>query len=307
MKTKTPVLDALAIIVCVSVFGFLAVVEAAPELVALAKNPRIDPACSTFQAIYGIRTHRIATEAAQDIRGRSTLLKDDSRGYHQWATPQGDYWVPKTTDDALWFLLGQQQRDIYDEGEASVRPDDVVLDCGAHIGVYTRTALKRGARLVVAIEPAPENLECLRRNFSSEIATGRVIVYTKGVWSKDALLPMHMNRNSAGDSFILDLDPGQPVINLPLTTIDEVVSELRLTRVDFIKMDIKGAEVQALEGAKHTLAVYHPRMSIASEHLENDPEMIPKTVLGANPHYAVQCGSCYAEHGVTRPEILHFF
>lgn len=103
----------------------------------------------------------VATEAAPDIRRRSTLLKEDSSGYHQWATPQGNYWVPELTDDALWILLGQQQRDIYDEGEAAVKPGDVVLDCGAHIGVFTRTALKRGASIVVAIEPAPENLECL--------------------------------------------------------------------------------------------------------------------------------------------------
>ena len=73
----------------------------------------------------------VATEAAPDIRRRSTLLKEDSSGYHQWATPQGNYWVPELTDDALWILLGQQQRDIYDEGEAAVKPGDVVLDCGA--------------------------------------------------------------------------------------------------------------------------------------------------------------------------------
>lgn len=220
---------------------------------------------------------------------------------------QGKYWVPGLTDDALWFLLGQQQRDMYDEGEATVKPGDVVLDCGAHIGVFTRTALKRGARIVVAIEPAPENLECLRRNFAEEISAGRVIVYPKGVWNKDDFLPMHTNRNSAGDSFVLDLDPGQQTIKLPLTTIDTIVSELRLPRVDFIKMDIKGAEVQALQGATHTLASYQPRMSIASEHFENDPETIPKTVMEANPRYRVKCGSCYVRNGVTRPEILHFF
>lgn len=307
MKTKTPVLDALAILVSVLVFGLLAVVKVAPELIAIAKNRKIAPVCTTFQAIYGLRTHIAATEAAPEIERRSTLLKEDSMGYHEWATPQGNYWVPKMTDDALWILLGQQQLDIYDEGEAAVKPGDVVLDCGAHVGVFTRTALKRGARIVVAIEPAPENLECLRRNFSNEIRMGRVIVYPKGVWAKDDFLPMHMNRNSAGDSFVLNLDPGQQSIMLPLTTIDQIVSELGLPRVDFIKMDIKGAEVQALQGAMNTLASYQPRMSIAADHLENDPETIPKTVLIANPRYRVKCGSCYVEDGATRPGILHFF
>ena len=310
MKTKTPVLDACTIVLSVLAFGLFALIAmayVAPELIAIAVNRKIAPVCSTFQAIYGLRTHIVATEAAREIKRRSTLLKEDSRGYHEWATPQGNYWVAKMTDDALWILLGQQQRDIYDEGEAAVKPGDVVLDCGAHVGVFTRTALKRGAWIVVAIEPAPENLECLRRNFSNEIRMGRVIVYPKGVWAKDDFLPMHMNRNSAGDSFVLNLDPGQQSIMLPLTTIDQIVSELGLPRVDFIKMDIKGAEVQALQGAKHTLAFHYPRMSIASEHLENDPETIPKTVMIANPRYRVKCGSCYVRNGATRPEILHFF
>jgi len=310
METKAHALDALAIVVsllALGLFTFIAMANFAPELIAIAENRRIAPVCSTFQVIYGLRTHRVAAKAAPDIRRRSILLKKDSNGYHQWATPQGTFWVPELTDDALWILLGQQQRDIYDEGEAAVKPDDVVLDCGAHVGVFTRTALKRGARIVVAIEPAPENLECLRRNFVEEISMGRVIVYPKGVWNKDGFLPLHMDRNSAGDSFVLDLDPGEQVIKLPLTTIDQIVSELRLPRVDFIKMDIKGAEVQALQGAMHTLASHYPRMSIASEHLEDDPETIPRTVMAANPRYRVKCGSCYVENGAARPEILHFF
>jgi FkbM family methyltransferase len=278
-----------------------------PPLVNLALNPKVAPVCSTVQAIYGLRTHIAATDAAPGIRRRSKLLKTDPSGYHQWATPLGSYWIPELTDDALWILLGQQQRDIYDEGRAAVKPGDVVLDCGAHIGVFTRTALKRGASMVVAIEPAPENLECLRRNFAEEIKSGRVVVYPKGVWDKDDFLPMHVNRNSAGDSFVLELDPGQPVIKLPLTTIDQIASELRLSRVDFIKMDIKGAEVPALQGAAHTLASYQPRMSVASEHLETDPKTIPMTVLRANPRYRVDCGSCVVDNGTTRPEVLHFY
>lgn len=309
MKTEKRVLSRVRFVVWLA-FGllmYIVMVRVAPPLVNFALNPRVVPVCSTFQAIYGLRTHIAATEAAPKIRRRSTLLKRDTRGYDEWATPLGNYWVPKMTDEALWILLGQQQRDIYDEGEASVRPGDVVLDCGAHVGVFTRTALRRGASLVVAIEPVPENIECLRRNLSDEIRKGRVIVYPKGVWSKDDILPMHMDRNSAGDSFVLNLDPGQQVVNLPLTSIDHIVAELHLPRVDFVKMDIKGAEVEALQGATHTLATYHPRMSIASEHLKNDPKTIPETVMAANPHYRVKCGSCYVLNGATRPEILHFF
>ena len=74
---------------------------------------------------------------------------------------------------------------IYGTGARGVQPGDVVLDCGANIGIFSKTALASGARLVVAVEPAPDTLECLRRNLGREIAERRVIVYPKGVWDHD--------------------------------------------------------------------------------------------------------------------------
>jgi FkbM family methyltransferase len=73
-----------------------------------------------------------------------------------------------------------------------VRPGDIVIDCGAHVGVFTHTALARGASQVVAVEPEPSNLECLRRNFATEIATGRVIVVGVGVWDSPGILRLNI-------------------------------------------------------------------------------------------------------------------
>ncbi len=287
--------------------AFFVMRQVTPYLVIFMLNPKVSSACSTGAAIYGLHTHIAALESALKIRDESKRLQRDPAGYDQWSTPLGNYWIPKLTASALWIILGEQQRDIYDEGPVTVRPGDIVLDCGANVGVFTRTALRRGAKTVVAIEPAPENLECLRRNLQEEVRSGRVVVYPKGVWNKGASLPMHVNRNSAGDSFVLDPDPGHGSLALPLTTLDAIVSELHLPRVDFIKMDIEGAEVPAIEGAKLTIRSYRPRMSVASEHLPNDAETIPSAVLAIDPRYRVRCGACYVEDGFTRPEVLHFF
>src|SRR5262252_2026765 len=80
---------------------------------------------------------------------------------------------------------GEQKRNIYG---GRIHAGDVVLDAGANVGVFVRKALWAGASKVIAIEPAPENLECLRRTFAHEVARGQVVIYPKGVWGRPDVL-----------------------------------------------------------------------------------------------------------------------
>ena len=75
--------------------------------------------------------------------------------------------------------------------------------------------------------------------------------------------------NTTGDSFVLGRNQANKV-KVPLTTIANLAIELKLPRVDFVKMDIEGAEKEALRGGAETIRRYHPRMAIASEHLPDD-------------------------------------
>jgi FkbM family methyltransferase len=184
---------------------------------------------------------------------------------------------------------------------------DVVLDCGADVGVYTREALVQGARLVVAIEPSPLNLECLRRNLAAETAAGRVIIYEKGVWDKDDFLTITVvPGNPAADTFVMNPQGGQAGPKLPRTSIDKLVAELKLDRVDYIKMDIEGAEQRAIRGAAETLRRFHPRLALSSYHLAEDPEKIPELVRSAWSGYRMECGPCTWANGIVRPDVLYF-
>ena len=93
---------------------------------------------------------------------------------------------------------------------------------------------------------------------------------------------------------------------MPLTTIDELVSELKLRRVDFIKMDIEGAEKRALLGARSTLVTYEPQLAIATEHLLDDGEVNPLAVLKLSPSYQVECGPCVDMGSSVTPDVLYF-
>jgi hypothetical protein len=77
--------------------------------------------------------------------------------------------------------------------------------------------------------------------------------------------------------------------------------------VDYIKMDIEGAEQRALAGAAGTLAKFHPRLSLASYHVPSDPVKMPALVKAAWPGYGMECGPCF-ETGerLIRPDVLYF-
>ena len=276
------------------------------RLFALAVVGR-SPACTMAEAIKADENLRLQIRYNDEIIKASKLLETDQGGYQLWDTPAGRFWIPSGSRWVLPFNLAEQKRRIYGNDRQSARAGDTVLDCGANVGVTVRVWLAAGAKQVVAIEPAPENIESLRRNFKDEIAAGRVILYPKGVWDKDEVLPMQIDpNNSAADSFLIHREGGTEVRGIPLTTIDKLVNELKLDRVDFIKMDIEGAEPKALIGGRETIAKYHPRMALCTYHAPDHPQKVPELARAAWAGYTVECGPCAEANHAVRPDVLYF-
>jgi FkbM family methyltransferase len=258
--------------------------------------------CTLAESFQGEALSRLQFQNVNEIRSSSKVVRKDDR-YSLWNTPAGEYWMPTASGDALIYDLGEQKRNIYG---TRIRPGDIVLDAGANVGVFTRKALWAGAAKVIAIEPAPENLECLRRNFAAEIADGRVLLYPKGVWDKDDVLKLRVDpTDSAKDTFVRQIENAQ-YVEVPLTTIDKLVAELRLPKVDFIKMDIEGAEQKAVAGAKNTIAKFRPRMALCIYHVKGDEAMVPKLVREAVSDYTVT-KTCLCAQDRIQPEVAFFY
>jgi len=278
-----------------------------PLRLAAIKAAGRSPYCPMGNALLADRNLQTQIQDHNEILRQSKVVEKDPAGYHLVETPHGRWWIPAGNDFVLPWNLAEQQREIYGTGDRAVQAGDVVLDCGANVGVWTRTALDRGASLVVAFEPAPENIESYRRNFREPIGAGRVVLVPKGVWDKEDVLVLRRDpRNSAADTFVM-LPGATDSVQAPLTTIDRVVADLKLPRVDYIKMDIEGAEARALAGARETLARFHPRLSIAAEHSAQDPVKIPEAVKAAWAGYTLTCGPCLeTDDGHVRPDVLYF-
>jgi FkbM family methyltransferase len=302
-RTARALLSAAGVIAIAALAGYS---YAPVRLFAIAAAGR-SPVCPLANALQAADNERDQVRFKDEIFSASRLRQKEPAGFEQWETPMGTYWIPDGSKYVLPWNLAEQKRKIYGTGSGAVQAGDVVLDCGANVGVFTREALKAGARLVVAIEPAPENIECLRRNFPDEIAGGRVVVYPKGVWDRDDELTLNIDpHNSAADSFLIERTGGHQGAKAPLVPIDKLVSELNLSQVNFIKMDIEGAEQRALRGAQATIARFHPRMALSAYHTPGDPERIPELVRQAWTGYRMECGPCAEANGRVRPDVLYF-
>ena len=298
-----PILAVVTVVVAAG--GFYAARRAHAALVLSHVAGGRATGCSLVQSFEGDVLFQAQTAAASEQWRSSRQAEKDGNGFARWDTPQGSFWMPAATGADLLYDLAEQQRNIYGTGEMAVHSGDVVLDCGANIGVYTRKSLNAGAKLVVAIEPAPENVECLRRNFAREIEAGRVIVYPKGVWNRDDVLTLNVDpKNSARDSFVVAVGPG--ALQVPLTTIDKLVAELHLARVDQIKMDIEGAEQKAIAGARDTIWRFHPRMALCVYHQKDDPVAVPRMVQQIHSGYRTKM-TCLATPEHIIPEVALFY
>jgi FkbM family methyltransferase len=226
------------------------------------------------------------------------LKRDGSLALYD--TPIGPIWY-KVGSWTLPAVVEENQSDPY-MLHSTIKRGDVVLDVGANVGTDTKSALDAGAGLVVAIEPEPATLECLRRNLAGEIRDKRVVIVPKGAWDKDDTLMLHVDNADAGGSSLIWQKNGASV-PVPLTTIDRMVQELNLQRVDLIKMDIEGAEKYALLGARETIRRYHPRLSLVLEHRLDDVDVLPAVARELYPGYHLTLTPCTKTMTLVHPEV----
>jgi FkbM family methyltransferase len=264
------------------------------------------PVCPVGKALKS-RSHLEELGQIKDRIFLASKLVQEDNGLELWDTPKGPFWIPKGNRYVLPFNLAEMEDRVYGEGEHFIRPGDIVLDCGASVGDFTREALKAGAAKVIALEITPSSIECLRRNLAGEIAAGKVVVYPKGVWDKDDTLMMYVDETNFAANTVVGGTGLQPSVQVPLTTIDKIVAELGLPRVDFIKMDVEGAEPNAIAGARETIQRFKPRLAIAAEHKPEDQFELPKAVRNIRGDYQMKCIECLEMKGRIQPDVLVFW
>jgi FkbM family methyltransferase len=143
---------------------------------------------------------------------------------------------------------------------------DVVIDAGAFNGILMSIfALQVGpSGRVLAFEPDAINHRKTRRNWELNGRPGHVEIIPTGLWDCETDIEF-CERGALGSSAFWD-GPGGAMVKIHTKTLDQVVTERTLDRVDFVKMNIEGAEIKALEGAGKTIRQFKPHFAISSDH-----------------------------------------
>lgn len=151
--------------------------------------------------------------------------------------------------------------------------DESYVDLGAYDGDSVAELLDYtgGARRVLALEPDARNFRKLTRRFAGNPL---VEAYQVGAWECDTLLPFaaKAGRNSTLGGGVMT----------QMRAVDSLLSGAPAT---LIKLDVEGAEAQALAGAARTIWAHAPKLEVALYHRVGDFFELPLLVRGLHPAY----------------------
>ena len=222
------------------------------------------------------------------------------------------HWPPETKTAFLGIIFNEvftpfnKNPHAYEAGKVAISRSDWVIDAGASEGFFVRYALERGAN-VLAVEPIQKFAEALKRTYSREILEGRVLILNAGLGARPGTARVNIRENMIFASTVSEVGGEGEII--PITTVDEILEKGIIPTVNFIKMDIEGAENSAMRGAEETLRKLQPKLSIAVYHEYDNARIVDRLVMQAQPAYRVSYRGLLTRqwNGLPRPWMLHAY
>jgi FkbM family methyltransferase len=212
-------------------------------------------------------------QQADEVRRAGHLWSDDaSRGEYlaqvRWRLT-GDFSLPAPVQHTAYFPLEL----------CPLTDHEVFVDCGAYDGDSIRTFLdqpKKSFKKIYGFEPDPANFRKLREEVSLRAERDSITLQCAAVGAHNGSVTFSGDGNEASS-----VGKGEMVVNC--ITLDEVLSG---TEPTYIKMDIEGAELDALNGARKIIQRHSPVLAICSYHLQNHLWKIPLLIQSMNPSYS---------------------
>ena len=171
-----------------------------------------------------------------------------------------------------WFIFNEIVNNKIYERFYTFKKGDVVIDVGANIGIFSvSVAGKVGSNgCVIAVEPEPNTFHLLSMNSSRY---GNIIPIPKALGNRIGLLKLFISQSNPGGHSFKKVEYEDRFTLVEVTTLDKLVEDVRINKVDFIKIDTEGFELEVLEGTKKTLTTFYPHLAL-EYHSKKDKKAI---------------------------------
>lgn len=159
--------------------------------------------------------------------------------------------------EAHLFFEGVYEQQITACFKAILQPDDVFVDVGANIGLYTLLAAQRmGPRgKLFAFEPAPSAYRLLERNVGANRFPATIYLLSMGCSDQEGELILHLSadRNQGLHTFGKPDFTSLSTVTVPTCRLDNYLDKQNISHVDLLKVDVEGWEYHVLKGCGNLL------------------------------------------------------
>jgi FkbM family methyltransferase len=179
--------------------------------------------------------------------------------------------------------------------------DHPAMDIGKAEWIVDAFALELGARRVVAVEPLEPLWQALQKTFADQTAEGRFALFEGALGKIAGTTYLSVDPLHACDSAVDSAGSGRSV---PQISLDELGERYNLGTGGMIKMDIEGAEMEALQGGTQLLRKHKPKIAVAVYHDHKNALLCKEIILKANPGYTIEFRGMYGWFSPPRPYLL---
>lgn len=177
--------------------------------------------------------------------------------------------------EALAELSRKEQ--YFPKGIIELSGSEIFVDGGAYTGDTLLTFMRLAGGHCAgcfAFEPDPATAAKLKSTVEKRGLRG-VTVHNKGLWSEPANLPFSVWHGTSASAV-----SGEGAVSVEADTVDRLAPE-----ATFIKLDVEGAELEALKGAAGTIRRNRPKLAVCVYHKPGDLFEIPLFIKALVPEY----------------------
>lgn len=158
------------------------------------------------------------------------------------------------------FIFREDYEPLLYNLDLLIKKNDCVIDVGANQGIYSLAMAKivKSRGKVIAVEPFSSMTSCLKNNMKIN-SINNIKIIESLISNKQKTYKLNFNHGTVSASIVKKFKNNK-YIKVKSLTIDQICSNFK--KVNFIKLDIEGAEMLALEGAKKTLKNSKPVLSV---------------------------------------------